>query len=423
MVPAHERLHSGDRAVRQPDDRLEVEHELLVLDRAPQLGLVVQPIHGRGVHDRIEDPIAHVLVLLRLVHRDVGLLQELLGRRERALGIVHHADPHARPDDNLAAVDPDRLAEGVFDAFGNAHGIVRPSHVVDQHRELVATESGGDIHRSDRAAQPFGDLCEELVPRGVTETVVHVLEAVEIEQQHRGHLLRSQRTRERAAHAVAEQLAVRKSRQRVVESLELVQSPRRDARDAHREDERAVHQRPSPRVRDRVRMVVHAAGIEHADRAVVQDDEGDRAQERGPLLIQGDQRDHHEEMEVKLDHAAGDMDEDGRCGHEAHAYQSGPGLPPEARRAGRHREQQNDRALEGGVEEPEAVHHGERGDPDRVKDQKLTETPVPSGPHLLRERTALGQVLHEGAPQPPDPCGVGVDRVRGRFREVFVCHL
>jgi hypothetical protein len=43
VVPAHERLDAGDPAVVELDDRLVVELELAVLERALQVGLELEP--------------------------------------------------------------------------------------------------------------------------------------------------------------------------------------------------------------------------------------------------------------------------------------------------------------------------------------------------------------------------------------------
>ena len=66
---------------------------------------------------------------------------------------------------------------------------------------------------------------------------------------------------------------------------------------------------PLERVVDRIRVVIDGGRIKRPEYAVVQDNETDRAQERQPVLIQGEDADHHEEMEVHLDHATAETDQ------------------------------------------------------------------------------------------------------------------
>ena len=54
----------------------------------------------------------------------------------------------------------------------------------EQHRELVATEPCDQIGRAAGGAQSVGDLDEQSVAHVVTERVVDLLEAVEVDHQH-----------------------------------------------------------------------------------------------------------------------------------------------------------------------------------------------------------------------------------------------
>ena len=53
-----------------------------------------------------------------------------------------------------------------------------------QHRELVAAEAGHRVTGAQHPAQPDRDLHQHRVAGGVPERVVHLLEAVEVDQQH-----------------------------------------------------------------------------------------------------------------------------------------------------------------------------------------------------------------------------------------------
>ena len=64
-----------------------------------------------------------------------------------------------------------------------------------------------------------GNLLQQLVAGAVAEAVVDLLEAVEVDEQHREHLLGPRRAGERLVEPVAEERAVRKPGEAVVERL------------------------------------------------------------------------------------------------------------------------------------------------------------------------------------------------------------
>ena len=65
-------------------------------------------------------------------------------------------------------------------------------------------------------AQTRGDRAQQLVAEAVAEGVVDVLEAIEVEEHHRQRRLLPLRVRQRDREPVAEEVAVRQRRQRVV---------------------------------------------------------------------------------------------------------------------------------------------------------------------------------------------------------------
>ena len=90
---------------------------------------------------------------------------------------------------------------------------------------------------------------------------------------------------------------------------EFVQLPRGQRRRALTGDEERVERRPAPRMLQRRGVVIDRGAVQDAHHAVVQQDEGDRDEEREPRLVQRDHRDDHEEVEVHLDQPATHVDE------------------------------------------------------------------------------------------------------------------
>ena len=68
-------------------------------------------------------------------------------------------------------------------AVGHAQRAVGPARLLGQHHELVATEATDQVTCSGLGLQALGEHHEELVAGGVSERVVHPLEAVEVDEE------------------------------------------------------------------------------------------------------------------------------------------------------------------------------------------------------------------------------------------------
>ena len=88
VLPPHQPLEADDASLLEGDDGLVVHHELLQLDRAPQLRLELQQRHRVAVHRLVEHLIGAAPGRLGAVHGGVRVAQDLLralvpGRGER----------------------------------------------------------------------------------------------------------------------------------------------------------------------------------------------------------------------------------------------------------------------------------------------------------------------------------------------------
>ena len=142
-------------------------------------------------------------------------------------------------------------------------------------------------------------------------------------------------------------------------------------------------------------------GPEHADDTVVNADVSDGEDVRDPVLKEGEEREHHKEVEVKLDVAAREMDEDrGRAHHpepDGGRLERAAGLLP----AGEDGEERHDQRLAERVEHGSVAEHGvdaqlpvitehgpDKRDQDRVEPGKSQEEAAPLAPDVLRQRAA-----------------------------------
>jgi hypothetical protein len=353
---------------------------------------------------------------LQLGQRGLQLpVTALQGRlRPVALGDVLEAHDHAG---QLLALDHRR-----------AHVVDRKVAAVGAREDLVARLPGGAV------TQGRGDLRVGVGHRGAVGPQVHDHRADQLADApagvHPEHGGRGRIHEGDAAIGVEPEDPVAGRFQDQGRLLErpLVEAPRDHAADARPQHERGVDARPGPRRVVGGLVVVDRLGPEHADHAVVHGDEADREDVGDPVLAQGQEGEHHEEVEVELDVAPGEMHEDRRGAHQAESHERGlrgASHPPPARQQaeGRHDQRFADGVQCVGVVEqrpglklPALAHDrpGQRDDHD-VEERQTDEKAMPGPPHVLGEGSAGGderpQSLQQRWRARPD-CHPGRHRAR-----------
>ena len=189
MLPAQQRFEAAQLAGREIDDGLVVRHELVAFDRQPQVGVELEPAEDDRPHRRVEHLCARLAEGLGAVHRRIRVAKHFFRcavrrRTERNADAGRQVD---RP-----AVEIERTREPFLHLVGDALRFEDP-HVVQQGDELVAAKPrervpGGSAHIVDdlkRVLEPPGHDLQQLVADVMPEAVVHELEPVEVEEQHR----------------------------------------------------------------------------------------------------------------------------------------------------------------------------------------------------------------------------------------------
>ncbi len=152
VLPPQQRLAADAAAGRELDDGLDEEAELVLLDRALETGLEVEPARHRGAHLVVEDLEAGLAVLLRLVHRGVGVPQQRVRRAPRGAD----RDPEARGERAVLAVDAQRRLDDLQQPgrdLTDLPGRIGRVQTVAEHRELVATEARHHVARPHRVPE------------------------------------------------------------------------------------------------------------------------------------------------------------------------------------------------------------------------------------------------------------------------------
>ena len=200
--------------MRRIDLGLVVNLELVALQSQPELVLQPQRFAKLACHVLVKHFAAASRLLCR-VHRDVRVPDQLVALSGSArVG----DDANARPDRQVVAGEPHGLGKALQEP-SREDDRLRLARSLEQQPEFVPAESRERVARTTRAAKTFGDLLKQLVADIVSETVVHSLEAVEVDQHDREDVLRPFGPRQRLIHAVTEQGAVGQAGQAVMKGL------------------------------------------------------------------------------------------------------------------------------------------------------------------------------------------------------------
>jgi hypothetical protein len=207
-----QRLGADDGAAVEGDLGL-VEHpQLVVADRAAQIGDNVEPVGGEGLQMRLVDLEAAVTALLCPVARSVGGTQERLAVDGR---VGRGADGDAGDDRQLyfGAVDVERGRGGPQHRLGQ---FVDVGETGAEHAELVAAHPCQHCVGSEGAQQPVGERHQYPVAGLVAEAVGDGAELVDVEQQQCGALVALVQHRQLLGDLVQEVLAVGEAGETVV---------------------------------------------------------------------------------------------------------------------------------------------------------------------------------------------------------------
>jgi hypothetical protein len=220
MLPAQQRLDPDDAIAVEGHLGLIVEPHLTGLEAPPEIVLRLVSVVLGLEHVLREHDVAGAAVLLGPPHGGVGPRHALVdipcaGCRER--------DPDRGGDQYLTVGQTDRCLEERGDPPTQGPGRSLITDVLAQDDELVASQAGkGGPATADGVARPeprgeaSSHLGQHQVAGVVTELVVDPVEAIDVDDEHRGRRSRANRPTERRGGANREQLPAGQSGQPVV---------------------------------------------------------------------------------------------------------------------------------------------------------------------------------------------------------------
>ena len=152
---------------------------------------------------------------LRGVHRRVRVPDQIVGLDRASIA---QRDPDAGADEHLAITDLERSGKHVQHPRRHRQRLLLVHIFFQQDDELVPAETSDGV-QSAHSSRSCADGDEQLVTDVVPEAVVHSLEAVKVEEEHREGSFVSNRQVERVFETVTEHRTIRKTGERVVERL------------------------------------------------------------------------------------------------------------------------------------------------------------------------------------------------------------
>ncbi len=201
----------------QVDLGLEMQRELLLVQRAPQRAFQRQPVECLRIHVRRVELHRIAPVRLGAVHRDFGMLDQCVG-----------VGPVGRPGRHAGAAAEHQMLVAELQRFGhriahlsNARGsLAFIAAAAQHHHEVVAADTRRRVERGQRALDACGQQPQRRVAGSTAQRIVDQLEVVDVEQ-HDPHRHAGRGGGSCALDAVGQQRAVGQARQCIVTGVAL----------------------------------------------------------------------------------------------------------------------------------------------------------------------------------------------------------
>ena len=155
VIPPNQCLHAHDGLVTQRDDGLVFEPELAPLKRLPKFPADGVPRDRAITKAGVEELVVIAATFLRLVHRGVGVSNDVLATR---VGVAGDDDTDARRDVQLDTFTEERFANGPHDSISDDTYVLVGGQPVAQQHELVTTEPRNGVEATRDRGKPRTDL-------------------------------------------------------------------------------------------------------------------------------------------------------------------------------------------------------------------------------------------------------------------------
>ena len=210
MAPAQQRLAARHLAAREIQQRLVVEFEAAIGQCLAKILLHGEPRLGAGVHGRFEEPMGPAATGLGGVHREVGVLDQLI---EFGAVLRRQRDADAGIGREMMAETVVRLPDRLVNPRDEFHDVGAVADTGPDHRKFIASQPGDQVGWFEAVLDAGGHGLQQFVADMVPERIVDTLELVDVDVE-QGE--RPAGILKLALDPLAEQHPVRKIGQRVV---------------------------------------------------------------------------------------------------------------------------------------------------------------------------------------------------------------
>ena len=167
------------------------------------------------MHGGIEAANAGLARRLGGIHRAVRVAKQ----RQLVVFRRGNGNANAHVDGNLPATKVHRHAQQREESRGECLEIIVMCAGLTHHGELVTAEAGNGFTGPHRTGNAASHNLQELVANRVAKRIVHVLESIQIEQEHRHAAVSTAASRQGMLEAITEQHAIGQPRELVLERL------------------------------------------------------------------------------------------------------------------------------------------------------------------------------------------------------------
>ena len=182
VLPAHQGFKAAEPPFFHVEDRLIGHAELAAPQRERELRLHADTAHCLAVHVLIVHHRACAAPPLGVVHRRVRIAQQV-ARLGCTIAAHAHADAERRED--VPARQWHERAHRVVHLVRETQYLGFARHAIQQYHELVAAHARQQVVGAEDAPDAIDGLAQQGVAGGVPKPVVHLLEPVEVEVEHR----------------------------------------------------------------------------------------------------------------------------------------------------------------------------------------------------------------------------------------------
>ena len=184
MLPAQQGLEPEYPPIPRIHHGLITQAQLIPVNGHPQFTFHAAAPFRDFVHAGMVVLEAIASLVLGMIHGNVRIPDQIINI---AAILRESGDPDANRDIEFHALDVERAGYDLDELFGHDAGGLQKlflgRKIGKQNDEFVSAGTGHGVRSAHATLQAFGNLLEQHVATGMPDTVIHVLETIQIQEQ------------------------------------------------------------------------------------------------------------------------------------------------------------------------------------------------------------------------------------------------